>query len=81
MDIGLGLLVRFMSEIVHSVNIMIAILLVGVCVTIYWIFKYDDWNPNPSVNSHVSTERESPHSGDEKLEVRTRTNPNRGDDK
>ena len=47
MDIGLGLLVRFMSEIVHSVNIMIAILLVGVCVTIYWVFKYDDWNPNP----------------------------------
>ena len=36
-----------MSEIVHSVNIMIVILLVGVCVTIYWIFKYDDWNPNP----------------------------------
>ena len=24
-----------MSEVVHSVNIMIAILLVGVCVTIY----------------------------------------------
>ena len=36
-----------MSEVVHSVNIMIAILLVGVCVTIYWIFKYDDWYPNP----------------------------------
>jgi len=36
-----------MSEVTHSVNIMIAILLVGVCVTIYWIFKYDDWNPNP----------------------------------
>ena len=37
------------SEVVHSVNIMIAILLVGVCVTIYWIFKYDDWNPNPII--------------------------------
>ena len=36
-----------MSEVVQSVNISIAILLVGVCVTIYWIFKYDDWNPNP----------------------------------
>ena len=36
-----------MSEVVHSVNIMIAILLVGVCFTIYWVFKYDDWNPNP----------------------------------
>ena len=44
-----------MSEIVHSVNIMIAILLVGVCVTIYWIFKYDDWNPNPIIiNEHTS---------------------------
>jgi len=81
MDIGLGLLVRSMSEVVHSVNIMIAILLVGVCVTIYWIFKYDDWNPNPSVNSHVSTERESPHSGDEKLEVRTREDTSRRDAK
>ena len=70
-----------MSEVVHSVNIMIAILLVAVCVTIYWIFKYDDWNPNPSVNSHVSTERESPHSGDEKLEVRTREDTSRRDAK
>ena len=76
MDIGLGLLVRSMSEIVHSVNIMIAILLVGVCVTIYWIFKYDDWNPNPSVNSHMTPEYESHHSGDEKLEVRTREDIN-----
>ena len=41
-----------MSEVVHSVNIMIAILLVGVCVTIYWVFKYDDWNPNPITNIH-----------------------------
>ena len=70
-----------MSEIVHSVNIMIAILLVGVCVTIYWIFKYDDWNPNPSVNSHVSTEHESHHSGDEELEVRTRKDTSRRDAK
>ena len=44
-----------MSEIVHSVNIMIAILLVGVCVTIYWIFKYDDLNPNPiTIDEHTS---------------------------
>ena len=41
-----------MSEVTHSVNIMIAILLVGVCVTIYWIFKYDDWNPNPITTNH-----------------------------
>ena len=43
-----------MSEVVHSVNIMVAILLVGVCVTIYWIFKYDDWYPNPITNIHHS---------------------------
>ena len=43
-----------MSEVVQSVNIMLAILLVGVCVTIYWIFKYDDWNPNPTTDIHVS---------------------------
>ena len=44
-----------MSEVVHSVNIMIAILLVGVCVTIYWVFKYDDWNPNPiTIDEHTS---------------------------
>ena len=45
-----------MSEVVHSVNIMIAILLVGVCVTIYWIFKYDDWNPNPTITNDESSE-------------------------
>ena len=60
-----------MSEVVHSVNIMIAILLVGVCVTIYWIFKYDDWNPNPVVYSHVSSESERVDSGDEELGGRT----------
>ena len=48
-----------MSEVVHSVNIMIAILLVGVCVTIYWVFKYDDWNPNPITNNHVSQSDDS----------------------
>ena len=43
-----------MSEVVHSVNIMLAILLVGVCVTIYWIFKYDDWNTNTIIiNEHT----------------------------
>ena len=50
-----------MSEVVHSVNIMIAILIVGVCVTIYWVFKYDDWNPNPTTpssdESHANGER------------------------
>ena len=50
-----------MSEVVHSVNIMISILLVGVCVTIYWIFKYDDWNPNPINDKHVSEHDDSGH--------------------
>jgi len=35
-----------MSEVVHSVNIMIAILLVAVSLTIYYIFMYDTWYPN-----------------------------------
>ena len=53
-----------MSEVVHSVNIMLAILLGGVCVTIYWIFKYDDWNPNPIAHSNQS---QSDDSGSEEL--------------
>ncbi len=53
-----------MSEVVHSVNIMIAILLVGVCVTIYWVFKYDDWYPNPISHSNHS---QSDASGSEEL--------------
>ena len=35
-----------MSEVVHSVNIMIAILLVAVAYVIYWVFMYDRWYPN-----------------------------------
>ncbi len=57
-----------MSDVVHSVNIMVAILLVGVCVTIYWIFKYDDWNPNPVTDIYVS---ESDDSGHKELGSRT----------
>ena len=57
-----------MGEVVHSVNIMLAILLVGVCVTIYWIFKYDDWHPNPINDNHVS---ESDDSGHKELGSRT----------
>ena len=58
-----------MSEVVHSVNIMIAILLVGVCVTIYWVFKYDDWYPNPITNSDHSSYSEPLDTGDEGLGV------------
>ena len=54
-------------EVVWSINIMLAVLLVGVCVTIYWIFKYDDWYPNPSTPSNLSSERGSDDSGREEL--------------
>ncbi len=35
-----------MGEVVWSINIMLAILLIGVCLTIYYIFMYDTWYPN-----------------------------------
>ena len=57
-----------MSEVVWSINIMIAILLVAVGISIYWIFKYDDWYPNPVTDIHVP---ESDDAGDEGLESRT----------
>ncbi len=44
-----------MSDVVWSINIMLALLLVGVGVSIYWIFKYDDWNPNPIITSDTIT--------------------------
>ena len=46
---------------------MLAILLISVCVTIYWIFKYDEWYPNDIVHSHISIESEHGNSGDEEL--------------
>ena len=52
------------SEVVQGVNIMLAILLVGVCVTIYWIFKYDDWYPNTIDHSNQS---QSDDTGSEEL--------------
>jgi len=55
------------GEVVWSINIMLALLLIGVCVTIYWIFKYDDWYPNPSAASNLSFERGSDDSGSEEL--------------
>ena len=58
-----------MSDVVWSINIMLALLLVSVCVTIYWIFKYDEWYPNDNVHIHISIESQHGDSGDEKLEV------------
>ena len=60
-----------MDEVVWSINIMIGLLLIGVCVTLYWIFKYDEWNPNDIVHSHIPTECESDDSGCEELGSRT----------
>ncbi len=35
-----------MYDVVQSVNIMVAILIVAVAVVIYYIFMYDTWYPN-----------------------------------
>ena len=43
-----------MSQVVHSVNIMIAILLVGVGIALYYIFMYDTWYPNEQVSEDSS---------------------------
>ena len=56
-----------MSDIVWSINIMVALLLVLVSATIYWIFKYDEWYPNDIIHSHISNERESDDSGSTEL--------------
>ncbi len=58
-----------MSEVVWSVNIMVAILLVAVGYVIYWVFKYDEWYPNDNVHSHISNESQCVDSGDENGEV------------
>ena len=57
------------SDVVWSINIMIGLLLIAVSVTIYWIFKYDDWNPNPSSHSHITSERGADDSGRKELGV------------
>ena len=43
-----------MSDAITSINIMVMILLIGVSICIYWIFKYDDWYPNPIVSGDKS---------------------------
>ena len=58
-----------MSDIVWSINIMLAILLVLVGISIYWIFKYDEWYPN-DIASHVSSEPKSDDSTDTQPPIR-----------
>jgi len=45
-----------MSEVVWSVIIMVAILLVAVGVVIVYIFKYDEWYPNGKDDTTVEEE-------------------------
>ena len=52
-----------MSDVVWSINIMCAILLVLVGISIYWIFKYDIWYPNPVVHDDITTESEHTDTG------------------
>ena len=54
-----------MHDVVHSVNIMIAILLVAVSLTIYYIFMYDTWYPNEQVSADSSLGDESAEIGRE----------------
>ena len=42
------------GDVVWGVIWMLAILLVGVCVTIYYIFMYDTWYPNEQVSEDSS---------------------------
>ena len=42
---------------------MCAILLVLVGISIYWIFRYDDWYPNPVVYNDIPTESEHTDTG------------------
>ena len=57
------------SDVVWSINIMIGLLLIAVSVTIYWIFKYDEWYPNDDVHSHIPPEHGTDDSGSEELGV------------
>ena len=50
------------SDVVWSINIMLAILLVGVGIAIYYIFMYDTWYPNEQQDIEGS-ESGSTHSG------------------
>ena len=43
-----------MGEVVWSINILLTILLIGVCLTIYYIFMYDTWYPNEQVSADSS---------------------------
>ena len=58
-----------MTQVLWSINIMIGVLLIAVGYVIYWVFKYDDWNPNPIIDSNISSECGTDHSGHKELGV------------
>ena len=58
-----------MTQVVWSINIMLVVLLIAVGYVIYWVFKYDDWNPNPIINSNISSECGTDDSGNKELGV------------
>ena len=58
-----------MRDVVWSINIMCAILLVLVGISIYWIFKYDEWYPNPVVHNDIPTESEHNDTGVQELGI------------
>ena len=68
-----------MYDVVWSINIMLALLLIAVGVSIYWIFKYDDWNPNPIIiDEHTSasiSECGGNDSEDKRARIRAESNP------
>jgi len=51
---------------------MLGLLLSGVGASIYWIFKYDDWYPNPVDDEHHSNRDDEQVAG---LEIRAEPNP------
>ena len=52
-----------MNNVVWSINIMLAVLLIAVGYSIYWIFKYDDWYPNPIDDEHHSNRDDEQDAG------------------
>ena len=58
-----------MSDVVWSINTMCAILLVLVGISIYWIFKYDEWYPNPVVHNDIPIESEHNDTGVQELGI------------
>ncbi len=58
-----------MSDVVWSINIMLAILLIAVGYVIFWIFKYDDWYPNTIAHNDISIESQHNDTGVQELGV------------